>query len=558
MSNDRFSHMKDPHIEKISQVEYTRDKNKLEYQYFPEEYFSGSDVTIYFGDTWIDEITGLEFTLHEPLKPIYGYASFTWDAISRGSRIVEGQFRIAFKEAGYLHTVLDHIAQLEDKAKPRLAYLMGGEKPSDYLAGVKENIETLLERWHGNPNAKTKEPDTYRTDTYLDEFEWPTLKHVHLDSKMTDAKSPNTKGRKRQGIISGKHNHKATTYLGSISQLQSRLIELGFGWNEWTWQEGSKKGKAIDWTKAQRPSSNHSNKQMRISPLVFSVVKPKETWLLVRRYYDTRYDGGGHRHNSTIGGGGTYDFNMHWERELQYRLESYPGGLKNFYMGGKNGRYDGRYGSLVNDGVKMFEELALIPAASRSRNGDWLTTTAYEELKKGMKVTGVFDTPTRIAVILFQNSKGLKMDGIVGPETRKALSPNATKQTKIPGKEISLHNPEKLFEPRASQYEKEIWGRASSADKNHNRRTFFYYKSEAMKKYLKKNGFDIYITYGPYPESVIGSKGQMASELPRDKVNFNTTVKAIRNVQLMAVGQVVDTSGQPIEEVYQFFAKDID
>lgn len=557
MSNDRFGHMPDPHIEQIRQVQYNR--KHTEYQYFPEEYFSGSDVTIYFGDTWVDDITGLQFGLHEPVKPVHGYASYTWDAVSRGARMVQGQFRIAFKEAGYLHVILDHLAQLEEKAKPRLAYLMGDEEVPSWVAGVKDNIEGLLNRYHGNEDAKSKDPDTYKDEEYLDEFEWPTLKHVRLDSKMTDAKTPNTKGRKRQGLVSGKHSHKGEQYLGSISQLQSRLIELGITWGPWKWKEGSKAGKAIDWKKSDRPSTNHSNKHMRISPTVFSVVNPKENWYLVRRYYDNRYDKlpSGKGHNSTIGSGATYDFNMHWERELQYRLESYPGGLKGFYMGGKNGRYDGRYGSAVNDGVAMFEDLAYIPKAKRAKNGDWLTDTAFEELKKGFDVTGVFDTPTRIAVMLFQNSKGLKMDGIVGPKTREALSPNAKRTVTIPGKETSYHSPDKVFEPRVSQYEKEVWGRAASADIDHKRRTFFYYRMNGN-EWLKKNGFDIYITYGPYPESVIKEKGQMATGLSSDKAEFNTTVKAIRNVQLTGVQQILDTSGNPVEEAYTFIAKDLD
>jgi hypothetical protein len=78
-----------------------------EYQLFPKEYFSGSDVKIYFGNQLVDEITSLEFQISEPVMPIYGYASYTPDAWARGSRIVNGSFSINFKEAYYLYSLMN-------------------------------------------------------------------------------------------------------------------------------------------------------------------------------------------------------------------------------------------------------------------------------------------------------------------------------------------------------------------------------------------------------------------------------------------------------------------
>lgn len=85
-------------------------------QKFGKEYFSGANVQIYMGDTYIDEITSLEYTLQENVTPIYGFASHTWDAIARGTRLVQGSFAINFREAGYLNTVLDRLSQKMDNA----------------------------------------------------------------------------------------------------------------------------------------------------------------------------------------------------------------------------------------------------------------------------------------------------------------------------------------------------------------------------------------------------------------------------------------------------------
>ncbi len=77
----------------------------LEYQVYPEEYFSGSDISIYFGDVWVDDIMAFSFTLAESAQPIFGYNSYTYDYLMRGTRRIQGTLAIAFKEANYLNNV---------------------------------------------------------------------------------------------------------------------------------------------------------------------------------------------------------------------------------------------------------------------------------------------------------------------------------------------------------------------------------------------------------------------------------------------------------------------
>lgn len=545
-TNDKFSHMPEPLIENIRQAK-SRFRNNLEYQYFPEEYFTGADTTIYFGDTFVSDLTAISFSLSEPVKPVHGYASYTWDTAVRGARLVQGQFRIAFTEAGYLHTILDHVAQLKENGKPRLAFLMGGETVPNWVAGVKEDIEGLLERYHGNPNAKDDDRKENYTVDKLDVFEWDTLKLNH-STPMTDAKYPNKAGRKRQGS-----SYKDTKYLGQISQLQSRLIELGYSWPDWKWMEGSSKGKDISFTVAGRPSKNKAKPFILNEAEVFTkVADPKKKghndWLLIRRVS---------RQDVVYGGYAKYNQRNPWEVELQARLGAYPFNGLNQKQMGVGEKYDGRYGYRTAEGVSLFQQLAEIPSKERAASGDYLTMYVYQQLKQGLHVNGKFDVATMIAVKLFQKKNGLTADGIVGEATRKKLSPmvKENKTKNIPGE--SLYSPDKLYEPRAAQYEKEVWGRASSADTEHNRRTFFYSRTKAM-EYLKEKGFDIYLTYGPYPEAVIGNSGQMAKSISGNTTKFNTTVKAIRNVQITGITQMTDTSGNPVEEVYSFLAQDLD
>lgn len=89
--------------------------NSINYRHFSTNYYSGSDIRIYFGDTWVDEISGIDFTLQEQVAPIFGYASYTWDKVARGSRYVSGSFSINFKETAYLQTIMNSLRSDIDK-----------------------------------------------------------------------------------------------------------------------------------------------------------------------------------------------------------------------------------------------------------------------------------------------------------------------------------------------------------------------------------------------------------------------------------------------------------
>ena len=70
------------------------------------EYFSGSQVAIYIGDIWVDEITQINYSVSQRKTPLYGYADSLFKAVTKGQVLVQGSFTINFKEAGYLWLVL--------------------------------------------------------------------------------------------------------------------------------------------------------------------------------------------------------------------------------------------------------------------------------------------------------------------------------------------------------------------------------------------------------------------------------------------------------------------
>lgn len=165
---------------------------QYEYQLFPEAYFSGCDVVIYFGDVFVDDISRLQFTLQESVRPIYGYASRTWDVVARGARIVHGSFELAFREAGYLDTILGHIGQMQNKAVPALISSLskGASAPSEWTAGIQQRIEELLnEKGGGNNNAAQQRLSAMETAIW-DRAASPDTGHKHKSYFYNDRYNP--------------------------------------------------------------------------------------------------------------------------------------------------------------------------------------------------------------------------------------------------------------------------------------------------------------------------------------------------------------------------------
>jgi hypothetical protein len=117
-----------------------------EYRIFPEDYFTFCNQAIYFGDVFIDEITGLEFAMEEKILPLYGYADYRSREIVHGNRLITGTFSINFKEASYLYSVLEHIKSGR-----------GGTLATNQ-EWTKETIEDMYEKYlSGEPGFTTSD-----------------------------------------------------------------------------------------------------------------------------------------------------------------------------------------------------------------------------------------------------------------------------------------------------------------------------------------------------------------------------------------------------------------
>ena len=77
---------------------------------FVEEYYSSTDTQIIMDDEEQTEIGYINYSVQEQLKPLYGYASRTFDDVAIGNRIVTGMFTVPIKNPEIQTPLADIIA----------------------------------------------------------------------------------------------------------------------------------------------------------------------------------------------------------------------------------------------------------------------------------------------------------------------------------------------------------------------------------------------------------------------------------------------------------------
>lgn len=447
----------------IRGMSYT--KKQREYQLFPEDYYSGADASIYFGDVFVDELMHIEYKLKEMVMPIYGYNSYRFDAVARGQRIVEGRFTIAFREAGFMFRLLEHIGQIEEKAMPTLSYLMDSSSPSKphWVAGLEENLDSLLNRENGK---KTSNPSTSGTSS-SNATASKNTKVRNLDIGMTgdDVKKV------QQVLVSGrsKEMYKGIEPLGTVSMKNNM---------------------------ARNKIKGYINKGQDVIMLKFRL----NTYL-----FDTGL----------------------MKKKLNVTSDVFDAETENAVK-----LFQKRFTNLAIDGI--------------------VGPKTKSELTKGVSVTGEYDAPTKLCVMRFQKANGLTVDGVAGLQTQKKMGVVSSSSAQLSSPvATSVAKSSGGAEQKYAEYEADIWGNQSKISDLQKNAPYFY--GQGWSTSLQIFGFDIYINFGPLKEAIRANNNKLPNQLP-----FNTTIKAIRNVQLTDVEMVLNASGEPIAETYYFIAQDLD
>lgn len=76
------------------------------------DFYSGSQITIWFGNVMLDDITSIQWYRTQNKLPLYGYASQMFDSVANGIVSIQGNFTINFRQTGYISAVVNEIQSL--------------------------------------------------------------------------------------------------------------------------------------------------------------------------------------------------------------------------------------------------------------------------------------------------------------------------------------------------------------------------------------------------------------------------------------------------------------
>lgn len=75
-------------------IAFSNASNNRDHNIYTEEFFGGADVFIYINDELYEDISAVQFSVAENIKPIYGYSSRRYDDLAIGTRIVQGVVKV--------------------------------------------------------------------------------------------------------------------------------------------------------------------------------------------------------------------------------------------------------------------------------------------------------------------------------------------------------------------------------------------------------------------------------------------------------------------------------
>jgi len=84
------------------------------------DHYSGSQIGVWFGNIYLDDINSIQWTRQQSKRPLYGYASQNFDAVAKGTVLISGSFVVNFRQSGYLTFIMKAIEKvyggLQDKS----------------------------------------------------------------------------------------------------------------------------------------------------------------------------------------------------------------------------------------------------------------------------------------------------------------------------------------------------------------------------------------------------------------------------------------------------------
>jgi len=143
------------------------------YRTYPYDFFSGTDCKVFFGDIWVDDIITIQYSVSQTKTPIFGYASQYYQGVAMGQVLVNGVLTIAFKEVGYLNSIIGLLEAQRNRSEASINQKVNkikqdfNETTTPFIPGVTSigGSETRVTSVNYNPNGS---PDIIRSQDTIE------------------------------------------------------------------------------------------------------------------------------------------------------------------------------------------------------------------------------------------------------------------------------------------------------------------------------------------------------------------------------------------------------
>lgn len=104
---------------------------------FLKRYYSVIDAEVFFGNEFVEDIAYIDWNVNQSVMPLFGYNSYTYDELARGSRIIQGVFDINFTSPNYLFQILK--AAKDDSITTMKSYTV--HVPENSVAAINTSLQ---------------------------------------------------------------------------------------------------------------------------------------------------------------------------------------------------------------------------------------------------------------------------------------------------------------------------------------------------------------------------------------------------------------------------------
>ena len=151
--------------------------NQTTYEF---DYYTGSQISIYFGNLLIDDIEHIQYNVTQSKRPVYGYASQYFHSVADGQVIIEGAFTIAFKEANYLIGALQYYKEHQSPIRSSSALKAWEDKKKEIVVD-RLNIEEYFRQQKEGSKYQTLPLDLMESVAALSDNAWEGVAEAFED-----------------------------------------------------------------------------------------------------------------------------------------------------------------------------------------------------------------------------------------------------------------------------------------------------------------------------------------------------------------------------------------